>query len=252
MKFGLNIKSLGAAVLIMGLQPTVAHAQGLQGSTKLSSVNVDLVSSVLTKVKKSVVKVKSNDEFTCMGTVIESDGYILTKASELRGDKISCELPDGRVPTAKIVAKNEVFDLALLKIDVDDLIPVEWTLSNSAGLGSWVASVGPDKKAAAVGVVSVAARDIKLTDLDQVPAVRAAGGYMGILPAENPEGPGVLVQSYGNEKNGPAEKAGLKIDDVIVAINGKPVTKVLEFRKTVPNYTPNDVITLKVNAVPKN
>ncbi len=78
MKFGLNIKSLGAAVLIMGLQPTVAHAQGLQGSTKLSSVNVDLVSSVLTKVKKSVVKVKSNDEFTCMGTVIESDGYILT------------------------------------------------------------------------------------------------------------------------------------------------------------------------------
>ena len=29
------------------------------------------------------------------GTIVDPDGYILTKASELKGDDIVCQMPDG-------------------------------------------------------------------------------------------------------------------------------------------------------------
>ena len=79
-------------------------------------------------------------------------------------------------------------------------------------------------------------------------------GYMGILPQElTPE----LAKQFGVsnehgvaiaqvEANSPAEKAGLKVGDVITAINGNPIQDVNEFRLQVAGFAPGTTIHLKV------
>jgi Do/DeqQ family serine protease len=79
-------------------------------------------------------------------------------------------------------------------------------------------------------------------------------GYMGILPQEltpelakqfnMPNGHGVAVAQV--EANSPAERAGLKVGDVITAINGNPVEDVNQFRLEVAGFAPGTAVHLKV------
>jgi serine protease Do len=80
-------------------------------------------------------------------------------------------------------------------------------------------------------------------------------GYMGILPQElTPElakqfnvsnDHGVAIAQV--EPNSPAEKAGLKVGDVITAINGNSIQDVNEFRLQVAGFAPGTTIHLTVN-----
>ena len=79
-------------------------------------------------------------------------------------------------------------------------------------------------------------------------------GFMGILPQEltpemakafgMPNGHGVAVAQV--TPNSPAEKAGLKVGDVITAINGNPVEDVNSFRLAVAGFAPATTVHLKV------
>jgi serine protease Do len=80
-------------------------------------------------------------------------------------------------------------------------------------------------------------------------------GFMGILPQElTPDmakefnmanGHGVLIAQV--TPDSPAAKAGLKVGDVITAINGNPVEDVNSFRLDVAGFAPGTKIDLKVN-----
>src|SRR5580693_9611866 len=79
-------------------------------------------------------------------------------------------------------------------------------------------------------------------------------GYMGILPQEltpdmarafgMPNGHGVAVAQV--TSSSPAEKAGMKVGDVITAINGTPVDDVNSFRLAVAGFAPGTTVHLKV------
>jgi serine protease Do len=79
-------------------------------------------------------------------------------------------------------------------------------------------------------------------------------GFMGILPQEvtpdiaagfgNPGLKGVAVAQV--EPNSPAKQAGLKVGDVITAINGAPVTDVNQFRLQVAGMAPGTKADLKI------
>jgi serine protease Do len=79
-------------------------------------------------------------------------------------------------------------------------------------------------------------------------------GFMGILPQEltpemakafgMPNGHGVAVASV--TANSPAEKAGMKVGDVITAINGNAVEDVNSFRLAVAGFAPDTTVHLKV------
>ena len=79
-------------------------------------------------------------------------------------------------------------------------------------------------------------------------------GFMGILPQELtpelakqfnvPNDHGVAVAQV--EANSPAEKAGLKVGDVITAINGTSIQDVNEFRLQVAGFAPGTTIHLKI------
>src|SRR5580704_1274918 len=83
---------------------------------------------------------------------------------------------------------------------------------------------------------------------------KVSRGYMGILPQEltpdmarafgMPNGHGVAVAQV--TSNSPAEKAGMKVGDVITAINGNPVEDVNSFRLAVAGFAPSTTVHLKI------
>lgn len=78
------------------------------------------------------------------GVIISPDGYILTN-NHVAGhaDEIHVRLLDKREFTAKVVGKDPKTDLALIKIDTKQPLPVA-TLgnSNAASVGDWVVAIG--------------------------------------------------------------------------------------------------------------
>jgi serine protease Do len=191
--------------------------------------------SVVTPAVKSTVRIRSDDKDVALGTVVASDGWVLTKASEL-GDKTVCRLRDGREFEARLVGVHPQYDVALLKIEVQDLTPVAWLESKSAAVGNWVASVGTGETPVAVGVVSVATRSLSPREL-ALPLTSPNSGFLGIGLDKAEEGPKVTTVT----PKSAAEKAGIKVNDVVLTLAGRPVkdpeTLIGRMAKTKPGQT---------------
>ena len=77
------------------------------------------------------------------GFVLWKDGYILTNYHVVRDAKeVIVRLLDRRQFTAQVVGSDEASDLALLKIDADDLPVVELGDSSKLRPGQWVLAIG--------------------------------------------------------------------------------------------------------------
>ncbi|MCX6160654.1 MAG: trypsin-like peptidase domain-containing protein [Ignavibacteriae bacterium] len=97
------------------------------------------------------------------GFVISGDGYILTN-DHVAGNatKISVTLTTGETVNAKLIGSDPVSDVALLKIDKNNLPFVNFGNSENAIIGEWVIALGNpfglfeinDKPTVTVGVVS--------------------------------------------------------------------------------------------------
>src|SRR5260370_6246673 len=120
--------------------------------------------NVVARASASTVRVQCEDENgddknVALGTIVGADGWVLTKASDLKG-KIVIKLRDGATFDARLVGVHEAHDLAMLKIDANGLTPVEWRSSKDDGVGYWVASAGLGPDPVAVGVIGEAARQM--------------------------------------------------------------------------------------------
>lgn len=78
------------------------------------------------------------------GVIVSPDGYILTNYHVAgHADEIHVRLLDKREFTAKVVGKDPKTDLALIKIDTKQPLPVAALGdSNSAQVGDWVVAIG--------------------------------------------------------------------------------------------------------------
>ncbi|MCL2640983.1 MAG: S1C family serine protease [Phycisphaerales bacterium] len=174
-----------------------------------------------------------------LGTIVAADGYILTKASEVMGrEKLTVVMADKRLP-AKVVGVNERYDLAMLKVEARGLPEIKWapTKTEKPVVGQWVVSAGPMENSLplAVGVVSLERRKIA-----------SKNGFLGVMmdDMEGKDSSGAKIT--GVVSKSAAEQAGLKIDDVVTAVNGKPVKGAADLREAVHKYRPGDVIALTV------
>src|SRR5205823_582107 len=106
----------------------------------------------------------------------------------------------------------------------------------------WVATVGPGGDPVAIGVISVATRKYKPGD--QPPKTsNANAGYLGVVLAEA-MGAGAKVQSLAPK--GPAQGAGLKVNDLILEAGGRKIIDVESLINTIQRHKPNEVVLLKV------
>lgn len=100
------------------------------------------------------------------GVIISPDGYIVTNNHVVNeAEKIEVTLNDKRNYSAKIIGTDPSTDLALLKIDAQDLPTIPYGNSDDVKVGEWVLAVGnPFNLTSTVtaGIVSAKARNINI------------------------------------------------------------------------------------------
>jgi serine protease Do len=111
----------------------------------------------IAEVTKSTVQIFSDGKRSALGTVVDKDGFVLTKASELHG-KLECQLIDGRRAEAKLVGIERKLDVAMLKVDWKDLQPIDWGDEKSVDRGSWIITPGLDKMPIGVSAATRSSR----------------------------------------------------------------------------------------------
>ena len=98
------------------------------------------------------------------GFIITDDGYVVTNNHVVDGaDQVTVTLTDRREFDAKVIGTDASSDLALLKIDADDLPHVKWGSSDKLKVGEWVVAIGSPfglDYSASAGIVSAMGRSI--------------------------------------------------------------------------------------------
>jgi serine protease Do len=134
------------------------------------------------------------------GVIISEDGYIITNNHVVQGaDQVQVTFNDRNTQIAKVVGTDPSTDIAVLKIDGDNLPYMELGNSDNVKLGQWVLAVGyPLNLEATVtaGIVSAKGRSIGLNES------RARSGavesYIQTDAAVNPgNSGGALVNTQG-------------------------------------------------------
>lgn len=131
------------------------------------------------------------------GVILSTDGYIVTNNHVIEdAQKIKVILNDKREFEARLVGTDPSTDIALLKIDVNDLPYLTYGDSNELKLGEWVLAVGnPFNLTSTVtaGIVSARARNLGINS-DQM----AIESYIQTDAAVNPgNSGGALVNQQG-------------------------------------------------------
>ncbi len=250
------------------------------------------------------------------GFIISPDGYIVTNNHVVGDmDRVRVTLADGRRFDAVTVGTDPQTEIALIKIDGEDLPTVKLADSDKLRVGDWVLAIGNPfglNHTVTSGIVSARGRgNVNIVDYADfiqtdaainpgnsggpllnlngevvgmntailspsgsnagigfaVPAnmiryvvdeLREHGtvtrGYLGInIQALTPD----LARWFGVDENrgvvvadvtpdSPADKAGLKRDDVIVELNGEPVGALGSFRSHIAATAPGSTLTLTV------
>lgn len=267
--------------------------------------------------KNAVPAVRSSDGATPLGSgvVVSRNGFILTNNHVIEGlTKISVALADGRELPARRMGIDPETDLALLKVEADGLMPIEFGASDLLQVGDVVLAIGNPfnvGQTVTMGIVSALGRhslglnsfeDFIQTDAainrgnsggalinssgqlvgvntaifspdmnsgtsvgigfaipsrlvnEVLPALMKSGrvrrGYLGLVPqAVTPEmdeklglggQKGVFVAVV--KKNAPAWAAGIREGDLLVSVDGDPVTDVAPMMRQVAAIRPGKTV----------
>lgn len=278
------------------------------------------VTAVADAVLPSVVSINAGMS-SGSGFVVRTDGYLLTNhhvIANVQGE-LSVTFSDGRKESAEVIGSTGSYDLAVIKVDRDDLIPLELADSDAVEVGDQVVAIGAPlglEGTVTTGIVSALNRPVAAGDeIDTAfinaiqtdtainpgnsggPLVNLAGQVVGIasaiaqvpgssgsiglgfaIPANqvrrtadqiidtgtatypivgvlldnlyNGEGVQVLDDPSADVEavtsGGPADLAGIKPGDVILAIDARPVTHPNELIVAIRAKAPGDEVTLTI------
>lgn len=202
----------------------------------------EAIRPVLGEAAKSTVRVWNRQSlkagsFLAYGTVVGDGNRVLTKWSEIRTPNAATLLvqsADGEALPAKIVGVYADQDLALLEFEGESLTPAKFS-RHEPELGSFMAAPRPDGQLAGFGVLSV--RERSLRDSDKA--------FLGVVSDLRYEGPGVKIRQV-SEASG-ASKAGIQVGDIILELEDREISGLMELRNALLPVEPGDTITLKVN-----
>jgi serine protease Do len=235
---GLAAGSFLCLAAILSFSATTPAQAPFGVAAKDSPQFLDAFRAVSAQASRSTVRVRCDGHDVALGTIVSSDGWILTKASELKASPL-VRLPDGRELKARLVGVHQAHDIALLKVEVTGLTPVQWRPSKEVPVGFWAVSAGPAGRPVAVGVVSVGTRDVPAKSW---PRNHAGSGYLGVslAPVEKEVKISQVIPGGG------AAKAGLRVNDIIVAVSGKVVSDAEMLLDLLQSSKPGDEIEVRV------
>ena len=192
--------------------------------------------------KACTVNIWSGAKFTGLGTVVSKDGIVVAKNSEIdtaNPGALRIVGPGKRISRARVLARDIAHDLVFLDLGRKVDPGFEWGKTGGLTHGTWVvagvagtALSGPSVRG---GVCSALPREIK-----------KAGGVIGVILGgkDGKEFGGVEVTTVAS--GGPAEKAGMKKDDVIFSINGDNFFEREKMIDKVKSFDPGTTITVSV------
>lgn len=136
---------------------------------------------------------------TGSGVIVSKDGYIVTNSHVIKGAKtIEVVLnKNKRTYKAKLIGAHPSSDLALLKIEVDNLPVIQFANSDQLKIGEWVVAVGNPfnlNSTVTAGIVSAKGRNISIVS-DQFPIESFIQTDAAINPGNSG---GALVDLEGN------------------------------------------------------
>ncbi|MBV8520948.1 MAG: trypsin-like peptidase domain-containing protein [Acetobacteraceae bacterium] len=205
-----TLSDRGSRLRFSDLIPAERHSRGIKTLEPFREANA--------AVKESVVEVLDGDETAVLGVVVEADGLVLTKASEVP-DGVRCRLSDGRVLAAAVSGVDPAYDMALLRLKATGLKPVAWAASGELAVGTLVAVAGPGPLPVKIGNVSLPLQTSSGPFKQTVPR-------RPVMPAMPPAvlGGGVPGRGYWVEYvEGNAQAAGIRPGDLLVSVAGVPV-----------------------------
>ena len=199
---------------------------------RVSPLVLGSVAEALGPTWKSVVRIVHHDEQVALGTIVNSDGWIITKASQLpNSSTIQCNFYDYRSFPAEIVTKVPNLDLALLRVQAKNLSVPQW-LSDLPARGKFVATIDPKATPASLGVVS--------TGVQRIPYQKSV---LGVHLTNSIDGAAVTHVLRGSG----GARAGLQIGDNIYEANGIAVTTHQGFKQAIRDAKGGDYVSLKVS-----
>lgn len=114
--------------------PSVVHIEVLRAPTVSEE-------ALLAMRSGRTVMPQQNDQGS--GVVVDASGYVLTNHHVIAdSERITVGLSDGRRVRAEVVGTDPLTDLALLKVEADGLMPIEWGDSEATEVGIPVWAVG--------------------------------------------------------------------------------------------------------------
>ena len=136
------------------------------------------------------------------GVIISDDGFIVTNNHVIdKAENISITLNNNKSYPAEVIGIDPTTDLALLKINEEQLPFLAYGNSNDINIGEWVLAVGnPYNLTSTVtaGIVSAKSRDINILQNDPYSGLSAIESFIQTDAAVNPgNSGGALVSSTG-------------------------------------------------------
>jgi len=172
----------------------------------------------------------------CTATIVGTDGYILTKASEVPDlEQARIHFADGRTAALREVHRDVRLDLVLAQaVGITGLHAVTFGESKPLTLGQWLCSTADAGREPRIGIVSASRRRIP-----------GAGAALGIRMDEKPPKEGKGVRIIGIASESPAEAAGLHEGDVLLRIAGEAVAQFRRVHELVNKRQPGEVVEVR-------
>lgn len=177
---GGRIAMTSFAPLIKEVIPAVVNVSAIQRAGKAAAVNDDITDDAsavrdrpsLDELLRKFLDQQNRRDLPThpglalgSGFVIDPSGYIVTDDHVLENaDTVTVTFRDGAQLRARIIGRDPLTDLALLKIDTPHPLPyVRWGDSDAARVGDWVLAIGNPfglDDTVSSGIISARGRDI--------------------------------------------------------------------------------------------
>ena len=187
------------------------------------------------RTRYSIVKFNVDGLTVALGTIMDTNGLALTKASELKKGKLTCWLAVEKEVDAEVLGTDEEEDVALVRVHAPGLKPIQWAAGEVA-IGQWAITPGIAETPQAVGIISALPRRIR--------PQRALIGIQFDFGASTPKIQEV-IPGFG------AEKAGVKPGDIIVALNSVTVTNREQIVETLRDFREGRTVKLRLRRAEK-